>query len=58
MKLSFLAVGYGIVTVLSSGMITAYSMEVVILCVCFLLGGLTAGPPWSEVPGRMHDLPF
>jgi len=56
MKFSLLAVGYGIVTVMSSGIVSAFTPEVIILCTCFLLGGLTAGPPWSEAPGRIREL--
>jgi hypothetical protein len=56
MKFSFLAVSYGIATVMSSGVVSALTPEVIILCACFLLGGLTAGPPWSEAPGRIREL--
>ena len=56
MKFSFLAVSYGIATVMSSGVVSALTPEVIILGTCFLLGGLTAGPPWSEAPGRIREL--
>ena len=56
MKVSFIAVSYGIVTMMSSGMVSAFTPEVIILSICFLLGGLPAGPPWSEAPGRIKEL--
>ena len=56
MKNSFLAVGYCSLVVVMSGALTALTLEVHLLFVCFLLGGLTSGPPWEDVPNEICSL--
>jgi hypothetical protein len=56
MKLSLLAVIFIIFAVILSGILTVLTLECGILSVCFLLGGLTEGPPALNPPGSMRGL--